>query len=337
MHRLPRRACLLTLIALLGLAPAAGAVQLKIATLAPEGSAWMSEVRRGADEIAQRTAGRVELRLYPGGSMGNDQAMLRKIGIGQLHGAMIVSSSLGTVTEDVQLYGLPLVFHSYAEVDHVRPTLDPVLVERLARKGLVSFGMIEGGFAYIMSSRPTSSLDDLVGRKAWIPEGDPIAKAVLDAAGLAPVPLPLSDVLTGLQTGLLDTVASPPVGAVALQWFTKARYLTDQPIVYSYGSIVISDKAFAKLDAADQATVREILARVSHTLDQRSRADNTSAREALLKQGVQVIAVSPTEQQRWHQVAAKANQLLAGGKSVAPALVAQLDQLLVAYRAQHGG
>jgi TRAP-type C4-dicarboxylate transport system substrate-binding protein len=170
------------------------------------------------------------------------------------------------------------------------------------------------------------------------PGGHPIAKAVLDAAGLAPVPLPLSDVLTGLQTGLLDTVASPPVGAVALQWFTKARYLTDQPLVYAYGSIVIAAKAFAKLDPADQEIVREVLERVSKTLDQRSRADNTSAREALLKQGVQLVAVSPSEEQRWHQVAAKAGKLLAGGgKSVAPDLVARLDQLLAAYRAQHGG
>ena len=114
-------------------------------------------------------------------------------------------------------------------------------------------------------------------------------KAILDAAGISPVPLPLSDVLTGLQTGLIDTVAGPPVAAVALQWFTRTKFFTDLPIVYSYGGIVVSKKAFAQLSEADRKIVRDVMTRVSALLDKQTRKDNLSAREALAKQGLQFV------------------------------------------------
>ena len=96
------------------------AATIKIATLAPDGSFWMKEVRRGADEIAERTGGRVQIRLYPGGTMGNDQAVLRKMRIGQLQGGMVVGMTLAGISPELQVYGLPLMFRSYEEVDHVR-------------------------------------------------------------------------------------------------------------------------------------------------------------------------------------------------------------------------
>ena len=277
----------------------ASALKLKLATLAPDGSEWMNQVRQGGDEIKKRTEGRVSLRIYPGGTMGNDQAMLRKIRIGQLHGAMVVSSALSAIDKDQQLYGLPLVFHSYEEVDHVRAKFDEVVCSTLEAKGLVPFGIIEGGFAYILSVNPTTSLADLKGRKAWVPANDKIAQATLEAAGLSPVPLPLSDVLTGLQTKLIDTVAGPPVGAVALQWFTKATYFTDWPILYSYGSIVMGTKALNRLSETDREIVREVLTRISEQLNKRSRNDNIEARKALAKQGVQFVSMSEDGISQW--------------------------------------
>jgi TRAP-type C4-dicarboxylate transport system substrate-binding protein len=132
----------------------ASAAELKIATIAPDGSFWMTEVRKGADEIATRTSSRVTFRLYPGGTMGNDQAVLRKMRIGQLHGGAILAGSLAAIDPDVQIYSLPLVFRSYDEVDYVRQRMDQQVVGRLAAQGYVSFGMIEGGFAYLMSQNP---------------------------------------------------------------------------------------------------------------------------------------------------------------------------------------
>ena len=113
----------------------------------------------------------------------------------------------------------------------------------------MAFGLTETGFTYLMSAKPTRTFDDLKGRKAWMMQDDPVSLAIVEAAGLSPVPLPISDVLTGLQTGLIDTVAAPPVGAIALQWFTKAKYLTDLPITYVCGTTVVSAKAFNRMSA----------------------------------------------------------------------------------------
>jgi TRAP-type C4-dicarboxylate transport system substrate-binding protein len=308
------------------------AAQLKIATVAPDGSFWMTEVKKGAQEIEKATEGRVKLRVYPGGTMGNDQAVLRKMRIGQLQGGMMTGQSLASITSDLQLYGLPFLFGSYDEVDAVRAKMDAGLIEALDSKGYVSFGLIEGGFAYIMSQKPARTLADFKGQKAWSPEGDVIADAIYAAAGLSPVPLPLSDVLTGLQTGLIDTVVGPPVAAVALQWFTRTKYLTDLPILYTYGSIVVSSKAFSKLSATDQGVVREILGRVSARLNERTRTDNLQARNALLKQGIEFVTVEEINMGQWNTVAVDATNTLRKKGEVPAGLYETVQEHLEAFR-----
>jgi len=200
---------LLTLLIALLIAPAAGAqgLRLKIASMAPDGTLWMKELNKAGDEIEERTDGRVSFRFYPGGTMGTDSAVLRKIRIGQLHGGVVLAGGLADIEPDLEIYSLPLLFRSNGEVDYVRERMDQILIDRLEKKGFVAFGFTETGFTYLMSAKPTRTFDDLKGRKAWMMQDDPVSLAIVEAAGLSPVPLPISDVLTGLQTGLIDTVA----------------------------------------------------------------------------------------------------------------------------------
>jgi len=328
-----RRTLMIAAISLLGAAISdAQGVQFKVATLAPDGSFWMEEARQAAEKIERRTDGRVGFRFYPGGTMGNDDTVLRKMRIGQLHGGVLLAGSLGDLDPDFEIYNLPLIFRSYDEVDHVRRQLDQQLMSQLDDAGIVAFGLVETGFVYLMSTKPTRSFADLDGRKAWIPEGDAISKAIADAAGLAPVPLALSDVLTGLQTGLIDTVAAPPVGAVALQWFTKATYVTDLPLTYIYGTLVLSDRAFRKLGAEDQKVVREELEAMSSALNRRARTDNQQAREALAKQGVTFVTPTPETEKRWEQVADEARQELIGRQHYDRDLITEMERILDEYR-----
>ncbi len=335
--RIWRRLC--TLLLVLGAAGTATAqrTSLKIATIAPDGSVWMEEARASGDELERRTDGRVRLRFYPGGTMGSDELVLRKMRIGQLHGGVVLAGALGSVDRDMELYNLPLLFRSDDEVDYVRSRMDGRLIAEIADDGLLAFGLVETGFVYLMSSKPTRSFEDLGGRKAWIPEGDPISKAIADAVGLSPVPLAISDVLTGLQTGLVDTVAAPPVGAVALQWFTKASYVTDLPISYVYGSIILSDSAFERLDEADQVIVREVLSDLSNRLDHRARDDNRDAREALAKQGVTFVSPTDAARVRWAEVAAEATRTLIERNDYDRGLLDQINRLLEELRARQGG
>jgi TRAP-type C4-dicarboxylate transport system substrate-binding protein len=282
------------------------ALTFKIATLSPDGTVWMKEMRAGGKEIERQTEGRVKLKWYPGGVMGNDQTVLRKMRVGQLHGGAFPAGSLVEIYNDIQLYSVPFLFRSLAEVDYVRERMDPLLRKGLEERGMIVPILSEGGFAYLFSSHPLERRDDLKGRRVWIPPGDEMSRIALETADIAPVPLPISDVYTGLQTGLIDTIASPPIGAIAFQWHTKVRYFTDVPLMYLYGTVAFSKKAFDKLSDGDQSILRDVLNGISRRLDRANRADNEAAKQALQNQGIEFVSPTPEETERWRAIAAEA-------------------------------
>ena len=312
----------------------AQALDLKIATIAPDGTTWMQEMRRGASEIAQRTEGRVVFKFYPGGTMGNDKNVLRKIRAGQLQGGAITGGGLAEVYPDNQIYNLPLIFRSYEEMDYVRSKMDTLITQGLEQHGFVSFGLAEGGFAYLMSSRPIRSIDDLKNEKIWMPEGDIISRSMYQALSVSPIPLPLTDVLTGLQTGLITTVGGSPTGAIALQWHTKLKYVTDVPVMYFYGILAVDRKAYLKMSPADQAVVREIMQGVFDKLNHQIRQDNENARKVLRQQGVEFVQLAPKEMEKLTKAASAAIAQLATQGAYTPDMFKTLQGHLENYRKQ---
>lgn len=307
------------------------AVVLKIATLVPDGTSWMEAFRSGAEEVNSRTEGRVEFRFYPGGVMGNDKSVLRKIRIGQLQGGAITGGGLAEIYPDAQIYSLPFVFHSLKEVDYVRAKMDPLIIAGLKKAGFTSFGISEGGFAYLMSNQPVRSIADLKSLKVWVPEGDAISRAAFRAVDVYPISLPLTDVLTGLQTGLIDTVASSPIGAIALQWHTRVKYLTDMPLVYLYGTLVVSNRAFAKLSPQDQQIVQQVFGGVLKRLNAENRIDNAKAREALKQQGIQFVKPLPSDS-GWQSVVEHTIDRLTKNNMLSASMLAILQHNLADYR-----
>lgn len=295
------------LCACVGLAEAA---TLKIATVTPEGSEWMREMRAGAAQIEKRTEGRVQIKFYGGGVQGNDAKVLGKIRIGALQGGAFTPTAVASLYPDINLYGMPMVFESEEQAAYVRERLDDTLQQGLEEAGFVSFGFASGGFAAIMSNNPVRSLDDLRGRRVWVPEGDRISYASMQAVSLSPVTLPLTDVLTGLQTGLIDIVGSPPIGALVLQWHTKVRYMTELPLAYTLGFLAIDKKAFAKLSEKDQAVVQEVMTDMYETFDKQNLEDNRKARAALLKQKIELVEFDPAELARFRELMHVSNRKL---------------------------
>ena len=286
---------LLIMLALAGLGASANAATLKIATVTPEGSQWMQDMRAGAAEIKERTDGRVQIKIYGGGVMGNDSKVLGRIRIGALQGGAFTPSALSNQYPDLNLYGLPLVFESEEEAAYVRERMDETLREGLEDAGFVSFGFAAGGFAAVLSNTPVTSLDDLRGKRVWVPEGDRISYASMEALDIAPVTLPLTDVLTGLQTGLIDIVAISPIGALVLQWHTKVQYMTELPLAYTLGFMAIDKKAFSKLSSNDQKIVRDVMSRTYANFDEQNLVDNREARETLLKQKIELVEFDADE------------------------------------------
>jgi TRAP-type C4-dicarboxylate transport system substrate-binding protein len=311
------------------------AVDIKIASVAPDGSHWMQQMRAGAAEIQSRTGGRVTLKFYPGGVMGNDAQVLRKIRIGQLQGGAFTAGGLAERYDALNLYGIPLLFRSLDEVDAVRSRLDPKLTAGLEQAGFVSFGFIEGGFANLLSNEPIASVEAIRRKKVWVPEGDQYSFLAMQALGLSPVVLPLTDVLTGLQTDLVEVAFASPVAALVLQWHTRVKYITSLPVSYSMGIFAIEKGAFAALAPADQQVVREIMGRVVSELDDTAREDDKRAAEVLASSGLQTVAVNAADVDAWRRAVEGIYPQLRARPNFDGALFDELLAVLADYRRSH--
>jgi len=310
----------------------AQAVTLKIATVAPEASNWMKVHRESAREIKERTEGRVLIKFYGGGIKGSDDKVLSLVRIGSLQGGAFIPSALTSQYPDLNLYGLPMVFDSDEEATFVRGRLDARLMAGLEEAGWVNFGFAAGGFSVLMSSTPVKTLDDLKGKKIWIPEGDEINLHSMNALSLSPVPLPLTDVLMGLQTGLIDIVPMSPIGALVLQWHTKVKYITELPLLYTFGFMAIQKRAFDKVSPGDQAIVREVMEKTYRDLDEMNVTDNRDALAALLKSGLKVSAVDIDEYNKTRAVLAESTAQLGGEGLFTQVLYEEMLRYVDEYR-----
>ncbi len=328
-----------SLIAVLGLACTmlfatfGHAATFKIATLSPDGSAWMKLLRKHAKQIEERTGGEVKFKFYPGGVMGDDKAVMRKMRVGQLHGAVLTAGGLVGVYPDIVMYNLPMIFEGEDEVDYVRAKMDGKLMAGLRDNKFVGFGIAEVGFAYPMMKQRVASVGEFRQRKIWTPDNDPGSLIAFDAFKISPIPLPIADVLAGLQTGLIDVIASPPVGAIALQWYTQVDYGIDIPLMYVYGLFTIAQRPFERLNDKLQQIVAEELGNAVATVNAGARRDHNSAKAAILNQGIEWVKPQPQVLQEWRQLAATSRDALVDDGYVSRELYQELASHLQAYRA----
>lgn len=289
---------------------------LKIATLAPDGSSWMKELRIAAKEIETTSQGRILVKFYPGGVMGPDAVVLRKIRLGQLQGGVLTSSELAAVYPDSIIYSMPFMFDNWAEVDKARVLIDPQLAKGFEAKGYKMLGVSSIGFAYVMGTKPIRTRAEMNAVKLWIPQNDVIAERVFKQGGITPIPLPLGDVFTSLQTGLVNTVANTPSGAVVLQWHGKVRGMVDLPMSFVVGFMVLDIKAYQKLSPVDQAIVSKVFASSAKKMDANIKRDDDAALAAMKKQGLVVTKFDAVENARWRAIGAQVTTQLEKEKIV---------------------
>ncbi|MEM9531113.1 MAG: TRAP transporter substrate-binding protein DctP [Pseudomonadota bacterium] len=286
-------------LALAAFVPAAEAITFKVATVAPEGTAWMQELRDAAQRIKEQTEGRVEIKFYPGGVMGSSDTVLRKMRVGQLHGGAFTAGELAGRDEDLLLYGIPFLFDNDAEVAAVRAALDPLIEADLEKAGFTVVGIAGGGFVQLFSDRPVRSAADLKEAKVWTPEGDTVSDLAFRLAGISPVPLSLPDVYTALQTGALDTVVNTTAGAIAFQWHTRMKTMTDFPVAYVLGLMALDRRMVSRLDDGDKDILMREMKAAFVRIEQTNLKDVVAARGAIGNQGIEIVELNSDQRQAW--------------------------------------
>lgn len=283
------------LVALFTSANALAVTEIKLALLAPEGSTWHKVMTAWDKELKEKSSGRVALKIYAGGVLGDEQDVIRKMRIGQVHAAGFTGLGLGIVNPAVRVLELPLLVSSYKQADAVTKKIQPKLEAGFDQKGFLLLGWAETGFVNLFSNKPIASLKDMNGMKMWAWEGDPLVEAMYKAFKIVPIPLPITDVLTSLQTKMIDAVYAPPLGAIALQWFTSTKYMSDLKLADSTGGILITKSALAGLSPADAALLKETGRKYAAELVKQTRAENEKSYATLTKAGVKTIAIPPEE------------------------------------------
>ena len=264
---------------------------LKFATLVPPDTAWMKEIDRWAEDVYKKSNGRLKFKIYPGGVMGDEPDVLRKIRSRQLQGAFFTGYGVGRIYSSARVLEMPFLFETTDESDYVRARLMNEIEAGFRYKGFELLGWPEVGTIHFFSKKPINSLAELKERRIWLWQGDPVGEAFADASGVSPVPLSIIDVYSQLTAkhGSIDTVYNSAFGALTMQWHTKLSYATNISMTNAIGSLVVSNRFFKKLPEDLQQLLKTTGKETGDTINRITRRDNGQSIELLKESGIKFL------------------------------------------------
>lgn len=317
----------------LGVAPAFSQV-IKLGTVAPEGSPW----HEGMLEIAQKwkevSVGKVKLRIYAGGVAGDENDMLRKIRIGQLHAAALTSATLVDIVPDIQAISLPMLVRTDGELDFVIEKLGPEFESRLAKRGFKVLNWGSTGWVHFFTKEPVVTPDDMKKRKLFFWGSDTTYVELLKTWGFNPVPLAITDLLPSLQTGLVDSFPAPPTAALAFQWFGLAPHMMDlrwQPLP---GATIVSMKRWKRIPPDLRPLLEDAARQVGAWLQKRIRKLEQEAIAAMKDHGLKVHAVPAAVEEEWRTLAQEKGYPLFVGARLSKEMFDAIRSALNEYRSR---
>ncbi|MGD9781462.1 MAG: TRAP transporter substrate-binding protein DctP [Kiritimatiellia bacterium] len=311
MMRSPLLAAASLAVLLLSVFSSSAQVVLKLATLAPEGSIWMQAIDDAKTEIETATAGAVKMKVYPGGIMGSEKDVLFKIKTGQLQGGGFMGYAIGKICPDSGALMFPMAFRNYEEADQSMEKMRPYLDQNARANGYEALGWTEVGFSYAYGMKPIGTLEALRATKVWGLDS-PMLMELFAAGQIVSIPANVTDVLTSLQTGSLETVFGPPTASVAVQWHTRVRYYNSMRLTYAFGGVFISSAAWNAVPAPYRETVKAAVDKHCRLLTPKVRRSDIEALDFMRAQGVQVNEETPETRAAFEQIAAAALQQVVG-------------------------
>ncbi len=289
---------------------AAAETEIRIATLAPEGSDWMKEFDKAAAEVKEKTSGRVILKYFAGGQQGDERDYVRKIKLGQLDGAGVTSIGLSMIDESIRVLEVPMMFKEVGEVDYVADRMWGYFQKKFEAKGFRLNDRGEVGWIYLVSKDKLETVDQLKKAKIWQWGDDKMVGTLFGKLGLTGVPLGVPEVDSSLTSGRLTAAYGSPYSTVALQWFSKVKYMTSMPMSFAIGATVVSLESTKKLSTEDQKTVQEIGKSSAKKLRKVIRKANEEAKATMKKRGIVITTTPPDTVAAFEKAAAETAKAL---------------------------
>ena len=280
-------------------ANAAASMPIKFGTLAPQGSPWDAIMREMGGTLKTQTAGELELRIYAGGVAGDEPDMVRKMRIGQLHAAALTVMGLGQIAPEMNALQMPMLFRSYDEMDHVMNEMTPKLDAILQKQGFKVLNWVDAGWVHLFSQAPVVRPADLKPQKLFVWLGDTAAVEAWKAEGFSPVPLPATEIYTGLQSGLINAFSTTPLAALSFQWFGLARNMTDLKCAPLVGATVITLKKWREIPEPHQVAFSRSAAIAGDRVRKETRKLGDEAVAIMKQHGLTVIPVPREAAAEW--------------------------------------
>lgn len=320
-------------------APRTAAAQpqvVKLATLVPEGSIWDKALREMGASWSAGTQNRVSLRVYPGGVAGDEPDVVRRMRIGQLQAAAVTTAGLAAIDPAFHIFNIPMFFDSYPELYATLEALEPVLKQRLEAKGFVLLNWGHGGWVYFFTKSPVESVEGLRRSKLFVWAGDDPMTQQWKTLGFQPVALAATDVMTGLQTGMINAYPTTPLLGLSLQWYKLTPNMVGMGMAPLVGGLIMSKPAWARIPEADRATLLAAADRLERRLQAEVPRQDTSAVAEMEKRGLTVRSVSAAHGAEFRAIA---DQFAAGipGSRVPPEILAAARRARDEFRRTNGG
>lgn len=281
-------------VLLLASAPIAQST-VKLATVVPEGSVWDKDLKQMADEWKQATGGRITVTVYGGGSQGDEPTVVRKMRLDALQAASFTAVGLGTIDAAFNVFDIPFFFQSYDELNYVTDKLTPAIRKRLEPKGFMLLNWGSGGWTQVFTKKPVQTVADLKKIKLYTSAGNDRMVQWFKANGFEPRAMAMTDIMTGLTTGMIEGLPTPPLAAMLFQWYKQTPYMLDIGLAPIIGATVITTKAWRAIPDADKP---KLLA-AANGVEQRLRVEvpkqDQNAIEAMSKAGLAVTKATGAE------------------------------------------
>ena len=253
MDRKTYQAVASVILVVLALAATAQAqTAIKLATIVPEGSIWDKNVKQMGEEWKTATDGRITVTVFNGSSQGDEPQILRKMRVDALQAAAFTAVGLGSIDASFNLFDIPFFFESYDELNYVTDKLTPEIRKRVEAKGFVLLNWGGGGWAQVFTKKPVQTVEDLKSVKLYTSAGNDRMVQWFKANGFQPRAMAMTDIMTGLTTGMIDGMPSPPLGALMFQWYRQTPYMLDLGLAPIIGANVITAKTWKAIPDADK-------------------------------------------------------------------------------------